>query len=367
MNKGKLIVVSGPSGVGKDTVVSKYLEKHPEDELSISMTSRPIRPNEIDGVNYYFKTKEGFEEAIKNGDLLEYAEYNGNYYGTPKSEKIEDFLDYIWDNPVVQLSHGTHEKFIGPNRTRVTKVLKKVFTALTNYVHAKKILETTGSGNLSSAPTGKALEILSELQKQIARVEKRGNLGVYVFREFANNLAKKLKGEVINFSYKDCLLGANYIELANNFPVAENFGVPDFSLKDRFFAFESDLKDKTLRENLKRAHESALKNYDCGILQDLQKNFNLGVSDEDMRRKITAIERQVDKQIERIYSGFLNDLELARNYSRITDQEKIDAYINAIVAAKKHFTETKNAGIFRCPVKQQLTSRMTLTLLSFTF
>ncbi len=266
---------------------------------------------------------------------------------TFSTEKIEDFLDYIWDNPVVQLSHGTHEKFIGPNRTRVTKVLKKVFTALTNYVHAKKILETTGSGNLSNAPTDKALEILSELQKQIARVEKRGNLGVYVFREFANNLAKKLKGEVINFSYKDCLLGANYIELANNFPVTENFGVPDFSLKDRFFAFESDLKDKTLRENLKRAHESALKNYDCGILQDLQKNFNLGVSDEDMRRKITAIERQVDKQIERIYSGFLNDLELARNYSRITDQEKIDAYINAIVAAKKHFTETKNAGIFQ--------------------
>lgn len=92
MNKGKLIVVSGPSGVGKDTVVSKYLEKHPEDELSISMTSRPMRPNEIDGVNYYFKTKEGFEEAIKNGDLLEYAEYNGNYYGTPKSE-IENRLN----------------------------------------------------------------------------------------------------------------------------------------------------------------------------------------------------------------------------------------------------------------------------------
>ena len=86
MKEGKLIVVSGPSGAGKDTVVSKYLERHPEDELSISMTSRDIRPGEVNGVNYYFKTKKEFEKAILEGELLEYAMYNGNYYGTPKSE-----------------------------------------------------------------------------------------------------------------------------------------------------------------------------------------------------------------------------------------------------------------------------------------
>ena len=95
MKKGKLIVVSGPSGVGKDTVVSEYLKIHPEDVLSISMTSRPKRDYEIDGVHYYFKTKEGFEEEIEKGNLLEYALYNGNYYGTPKSEVIKRLEDGI--------------------------------------------------------------------------------------------------------------------------------------------------------------------------------------------------------------------------------------------------------------------------------
>lgn len=91
MKEGKLIVVSGPSGVGKDTIVNKYLESHKEDQLSISMTSRSMREGEVNGVNYYFKTKEEFEKAIIDGDLLEYTLYNGNYYGTPKSE-IEERL-----------------------------------------------------------------------------------------------------------------------------------------------------------------------------------------------------------------------------------------------------------------------------------
>lgn len=89
MKKGKLIVVSGPSGVGKDTIVAEYLKKNKDDILSISMTSRPKRNYEIEGVHYYFRTKEEFEKEIQKGNLLEYAIYNGNYYGTPKSEVIE--------------------------------------------------------------------------------------------------------------------------------------------------------------------------------------------------------------------------------------------------------------------------------------
>ena len=87
--KGKLIVVSGPSGVGKDTVVNEYL-KNSNDHLSISATTRNPREGEKDGIDYYFLTKEEFEERIQKEDFLEYATYNNCYYGTPKSSVEED-------------------------------------------------------------------------------------------------------------------------------------------------------------------------------------------------------------------------------------------------------------------------------------
>ena len=89
--RGSLVVISGPSGCGKDTVVAKYLEKNKKAWLSISCTSRPMRPGDEEGKTYYFLTNEEFEEKIANNEFLEYAVYNGNYYGTPKS-KIEDKL-----------------------------------------------------------------------------------------------------------------------------------------------------------------------------------------------------------------------------------------------------------------------------------
>lgn len=82
--RGLLIVFSGPSGVGKGTV-RKEIFSTPDHkfEYSISMTTRQKRPGEVDGVDYFFRTREEFEELIKNGQMLEYAEYVGNYYGTP--------------------------------------------------------------------------------------------------------------------------------------------------------------------------------------------------------------------------------------------------------------------------------------------
>lgn len=85
MSKGKLVVVSGFSGVGKGTVMNKLVSTRDNYALSISATTRDMRPGEIDGKSYFFKTKEEFEKMIENDELIEFANYVGNYYGTPKA------------------------------------------------------------------------------------------------------------------------------------------------------------------------------------------------------------------------------------------------------------------------------------------
>ena len=97
--KGFLLVVSGPSGAGKGTICNALLEKYPDEyALSISATSREPRGNEQDGVEYFFKTIEEFEEMIASDLLLEHARYVDNYYGTPRKwveEKLEEGVNVI--------------------------------------------------------------------------------------------------------------------------------------------------------------------------------------------------------------------------------------------------------------------------------
>lgn len=81
--EGMLIVLSGPSGSGKGTIIKSLLEQRRDTVLSISMTTRDPRFGEQEGVHYFFRTREEFEQTIANDGFLEYAEYNGNYYGTP--------------------------------------------------------------------------------------------------------------------------------------------------------------------------------------------------------------------------------------------------------------------------------------------
>ena len=86
---GCLIVVSGPSGAGKDTICNELLKRHEEMHLSISMTTRDIRPGEIEGIHYYYVTDDVFKENIEKDNFLEYALVYDKYYGTPKSEVVE--------------------------------------------------------------------------------------------------------------------------------------------------------------------------------------------------------------------------------------------------------------------------------------
>lgn len=89
MSKGKLVVISGASGVGKGTVLGIMMKKHPELSFSVSATTRAPRPGEVDGVHYYFITREAFEEKIRQGEFLEYDAHAANYYGTPREQALE--------------------------------------------------------------------------------------------------------------------------------------------------------------------------------------------------------------------------------------------------------------------------------------
>lgn len=89
MEKGLLLVVSGPSGAGKGTICKELLRRDKEIKLSVSTTTRGIRKGEEEGINYFFISKEEFENKIYNNEFLEYAEVYGNYYGTPKANVME--------------------------------------------------------------------------------------------------------------------------------------------------------------------------------------------------------------------------------------------------------------------------------------
>lgn len=102
--RGKLFAISGPSGVGKNSVLNRVMQLRDRVQYSVSATSRPMRPGEVDGKSYYFVTRAQFEAMIENGELLEHAEYVGNYYGTPIRpirEALEAGIDVVMDVDVV--------------------------------------------------------------------------------------------------------------------------------------------------------------------------------------------------------------------------------------------------------------------------
>ena len=92
MRKGKTFIICGPSGVGKGTVVARLLASDPTLYFSVSATTRPPRHGEVDGVHYHFLTRERFQEWIDQDAFLEYAEFVGNYYGTPK-KYVDEAMD----------------------------------------------------------------------------------------------------------------------------------------------------------------------------------------------------------------------------------------------------------------------------------
>ena len=120
MNKGILVVVSAPSGCGKDTVVAEVLKRMPDKcFLSVSMTTRPMRSGETEGVEYFFVTRDEFLKCIDEGEMLEYAIYGDNMYGTPV-KPVKDMLEsgktvFL----IIEVEGGENVKKAFPDATKI--------------------------------------------------------------------------------------------------------------------------------------------------------------------------------------------------------------------------------------------------------
>ena len=138
-NQGILIVVSAPSGCGKDTVISKVLEKLGDDAVvSVSMTTRAMRPGEAEGVNYYYVSVDEFKEHIANGDMLEYTSYGSNYYGTP----VKPVKDRLAEGKIVFLIIEVEG---GENVKKVFPEAKKIFVVPPSMKELERRLRNRGT------------------------------------------------------------------------------------------------------------------------------------------------------------------------------------------------------------------------------
>lgn len=138
-NQGLLIVVSAPSGCGKDTVISEVIKQLGDDAmLSVSMTTRDIRPGETDGVNYHYVTVDEFNEHIRNNDMLEYTNYGSNYYGTP----IKPVKDKLSEGKIVFLIIEVEG---GENVKRIFPEAKKIFIVPPSMAELEKRLRNRGT------------------------------------------------------------------------------------------------------------------------------------------------------------------------------------------------------------------------------
>jgi guanylate kinase len=119
MATGRLIVLTGPSGVGKGTILRSLLQRHPDLYLSISVTTRSPRPGEVNGKHYYFVTRAEFDRMVVNNELLEWAEFAGNCYGTPRRPVEEQIRRGQWVVLEIELEGARQTRRTFPEALRI--------------------------------------------------------------------------------------------------------------------------------------------------------------------------------------------------------------------------------------------------------
>jgi len=142
LKQGAILVISGPSGAGKSSIISQASKEIGEYYFSISSTTRTPREGEIDGIHYYFITKEQFEEQIDRGDFLEYARVHGNYYGT----SIQPVKKALAEGKLVMFDVDVQGHRI--IRQRISHIVTSVFITPPSLDELQKRLETRNSDKL---------------------------------------------------------------------------------------------------------------------------------------------------------------------------------------------------------------------------
>jgi len=181
-NKGKLVVISGPSGTGKGTVIKKLLKRRPDLAFSVSATTRNPRPGETHGIEYLFIPKADFEKMIEKDEFLEYAGYVGEYYGTPAGkikECIDSGITVILDIEV----QGAKQ------------VMEKMPEAVTIFITAPNMQEL--EKRLRGRGTDSEEKLLARLERAKLELEEKNHYNHIVINDSASRAADEIL-EIIN-------------------------------------------------------------------------------------------------------------------------------------------------------------------------
>lgn len=198
---GILVVFSGPSGAGKGTILQRYFEDDPPAVLSVSATTRPPRPGEVDGVHYHFISREEFEQLIANDGVLEYNIYNGNYYGSPRGpieEELKKGHDVILE---IETNGAGHIRRMFPSAL-------SIFVVPPSFEELKKRL--IGRGTESPE------EISARLEKGRAEIEMALDYDYIVVNDEVETAARRL-AEIIRSARWSKKFNQSFIqEVLNN-------------------------------------------------------------------------------------------------------------------------------------------------------